>query len=161
MTQPRRPRYRTAARDQVERLTAPRRRAAEARAYAEEWYQALREWHLLERRAELVPSPTPQRRGGRMRVVGCGGIPAPEAWIHGHLMRTPIGEVSERAVARLCEGNEHLERLRAGRGLVSLCREEGGWNRERDAALAYARAVLTLAAALGDERAAKVLPALA
>ena len=147
-------------RDTHERFsTGTREQVRAARAYAEQWYQALREWRVD---SYDVPMPAGSGRGG-VAVLLTSGTPG---MITCTYLQTPLGrEVGEVQAGRTIslwamstipaqrDAGHLLERLRAGQGLASLVDERGGWASPRERALAYAVAVLTLAVTLGDEEA--------
>lgn len=132
---------------------SPRQAQRDARQYAEAWYRAVRDWE--------------RRTNGGMLVIGGGGkhgskrqmTPVVGNWggapygVHHYAeISTPMGWVSEAAIAHRCNMDPLLGRLRAGGGLGSLIHGSGtGWNGQE--AQAYAVAVLALAVSLGDTRA--------
>lgn len=138
-------------------VVGSRQAQRDARAYAELWWQALREWHTF-KGEEVVFSSGPSRTS-RMQVVGIGN------WAGGvgqygsykgaeDMLSTPIGAltVTRVALAITDQASPLLERLRSGKGPDSLIHSNGrGWNGEN--APAYAAAVLALAMALGDTQA--------
>lgn len=150
-------RYETPTR-QVHREWGKREQQREARARAEEWWQALRRWQVRDG-GMLVISGGGPKGGAKRQMTPVVGNWAEKPW--GHCLyteiHTPLGWISERAVARLCSADPLLSRVRGGGGLATLCDERGGWNRNGEQARAYARAVLTLADQLGDERAGSLL----
>lgn len=140
----------------------PRERRREARNYAELWYQALREWRVVESdRVKVYYGPA---KTSRMRVVGVGsgssGGQSGSYWATITQVITPHGSVSESAIAALCNADPFLSRIRAGLALASLIDERGGWASPKGPAVVYALAVLTLATRLGDTRAETHLPQL-
>lgn len=160
MTDRRRPLGTSITRDTHERFsTGTREQVRAARAYAERWYQALREWRVD---SYDVPMAAGSGRGGTA-VLLTSGTPG---MITCTYLQTPLGrEVGEVQAGRTIslwamssipaqrEVGQLLERLRAGQGLASLVDERGGWASPRERALAYAVAVLTLAVTLGDREA--------
>lgn len=138
-----------------------RQQQREVRDYAEAWLQALRAWETKQR-SELVSNRSTAGGGGNMRFIvgqytrGGSSIAA----LTFSEVHTPLGWVSEVAVARLCGADPLLERLRCGGGLATLCQSGGGWHQHRQQAQAYALAVLGMAQELGDERAKTALEAL-
>ena len=150
------------AREVHERFsTGSREQVRAARTYAEQWYQALREWRTFEG-DEVLVSRGPAR-ASRMRVVGIGNW-AGSAGAFGSykdsetMVSTPIGALTATRVALAItdQRSELLERVRAGRGPESLIHQNGrGWNGEN--APAYAAAVLLLATSLGDTHPLKYL----
>ncbi|MFD1734903.1 hypothetical protein ACFSC4_31465 [Deinococcus malanensis] len=66
---------------------------------------------------------------------------------------TPAGWVSEATLARLCNVDPLLGRLRDGHGPQTLLRENGTWVHPTDRAQAYGLAVLIVAENLGEARA--------
>lgn len=126
-----------------------RQQQREARMYAEQWYQALREW-ITVTRSDLVTGDGPRRSSGRQMVpvVGNWGG-SPWSSVTYTLIETPMGRVSQSAVARLCSADEWLSEVQKGEGLATLIHASGrGWAGQR--AREYGRAALQLAAALGD-----------
>jgi hypothetical protein len=68
-------------------------------------------------------------------------------------VRTPMGWISETALALGCNASETLSRTRVGTGMASLIRVTGqGWNGKE--AFGYAVIVLRMASQLGDQTAA-------
>lgn len=141
-------------RETTQALTSGRQQMREARAYAEEWYQALKAWDLAQQ-YEVVPRDlSPKRSSPRQMtpVVGNwsnGGVALRTAQV-----RTPMGWVSESMLSRACNTDPLLGRIRLGVSLVSLIDERGGWASPRDRAVEYAVAVLGVGWTLGDGLAA-------
>ena len=148
-----------AARQEVtEALGSIRQQQRDARAYAERVYQAVRAWETSNNAGELVPSGGPRpSKTSRMQVVGIGQYGGPPcAVLFISRLHLPHGSVSERAAAEICNADPLLGRIRAGGGLATLVQERG-WHQHRADALAYAKSVLQLAEALGDNRAGEAL----
>ncbi|MFC6591691.1 hypothetical protein ACFP81_06475 [Deinococcus lacus] len=148
-------RYRSKAREVHERWKgSQRQQQREAREYAERWWQAIRAWETR-RREELVPR-TALGSGGAGRMVAIvGNYGRGQATLGFTEVKTPIGWLSEAALGRAIteSGCGALERARRGTGLGSLLRDTGRWvTGGADAG----RAVLEIAASLGDERASKM-----
>ncbi|MFT2719723.1 hypothetical protein ACMT4L_06915 [Deinococcus sp. A31D244] len=139
-------------------LGSIRQQQRDARAHAERIYQAVRAWETSSNAGELVPSGGPRTgKTSRMQVVGIGQYGGPPcAVLFISRLHLPHGSVSERAAAEICNADPLLERVRAGGGLATLVQERG-WHQHRADALAYAKAVLRLAAILGDSRADEAL----
>jgi len=126
----------------------------EARAHAEVWLQAVRNWYTRSSGGFLVDGSGPRRaNGSRMQVVGVGGLGGPPiAALHFEQVSTPIGWLSERAVGEAItrSGQPCLERLQKGGGPSTLIDASGRWRTDREATLTCAAAVLALAVELGD-----------
>ncbi|WP_345467906.1 hypothetical protein [Deinococcus carri] len=150
-------RLKLSPRETVQALTSGRQQQREARVHAEAWYQALREWGTVNERGEYLSGAGPRRSSGRMQVVGIGSYGGPPGgFITYSRLHTPLGWVSESNVTALCNADPLLSEVRRGAGLATLMHASGrGWAGER--ARAYARAVLRLAAVLGDPRAGECL----
>lgn len=142
-----------------DRKELPVTKAREIRHHAENWYQALKKWDLIEGET-IQAGPTP-RRGGGMSVAGVGGYslgvkcgPGGGISITSIMLRTPIGPVSASLAAQVVTGHgEALTRLRNDTSLQSLISSNGrGW--KSPTARRYAVMVLDIAANLGDRRAA-------
>ncbi|MFB9994091.1 hypothetical protein ACFFLM_19210 [Deinococcus oregonensis] len=126
-----------------------------ARAHAELWYQALREWETKIRSGVVMPES--HSSGGRMVPVAMGqssGGNMGSSILYAQV-NTPLGWLSERAVsqAMLLASDPMLEPIKKGAGLASLADERGGWHPNKRQAVAYAVAVLTVAQLLGDPEA--------
>lgn len=129
-----------------------------ARQYAEGWWQALRAWEVASRQE---PIPPVGRKGQRVGTSTLGYQQGPNGWIIYRSVSTPIGWISESALARaLSESGDHLEKLRRGTAAQSLCRAEGGWEAPKARFVGYAVQVLELAVSLGDKEALKHLEAI-
>lgn len=144
-------------REVVSALTMGRQVAREARLYANGWYQALHDWETEEPkiwngRYYYDDHDTPPD----VLLVG-SNKPLPTVYL-----RTPAGEFEERSVGRIITAmvqhgttetrqlGQMLDRLRhqPENCMASLLREDGRWERNRERAVRYAVAVLTLAVAL-------------
>ena len=140
----------------------PRQQQRLARAYAEQWYAALREWHVRGQ-SEVISSRnlhTTRPPNDGPQLVGQYTSGGSVTRLHYRQMHTPLGWVSESAISAACNACPLLARLRDGGGPVSLLRETGAFVHPVDRARAYALAVLELAAHLGDERAGSALQTL-
>ncbi|UQN06779.1 hypothetical protein [Deinococcus sp. QL22] len=130
----------------------------EARAYAEAWYQALRDWDTF-RSEEMLTSIGPSRPS-RMRVIvgnWRSGSDGGSDIVSTLMQHTPMGAIPASKVALSIKderGDGLLPRVQAGRGPESLLRETGAWVHPTDRARAYGEAVLELAVKLGDAKAA-------
>lgn len=132
---------------------SPRQQQRDARAYAESWYAALRAWETRSS-GQLVPRDlTPRSSKTRLMQPVVGNWGSGDVLLRHIEVSTPMGWVSEAALSRLCNDNELLSRVRGGGGLERLSDPRGGWHPHKAEALAYARAVLRLATALGDSSA--------
>ncbi|THF88408.1 hypothetical protein E7T09_04160 [Deinococcus sp. KSM4-11] len=140
----------------------PRQLARQARSLAERWYQALRAWDTRIS-SEVLSSnlAPPNGSGGNMRVVGVGNYGLAGATITYSHVHTPLGWISENALAATLRQHDGqlLDRIRAGQGLSTLLHASGrGWAGEQ--ARNYARTALSVAASLGDPEALTCLQAL-
>ncbi|QLG11016.1 hypothetical protein HLB42_09700 [Deinococcus sp. D7000] len=138
-------------------VVGSRQAQRDARAYAELWWQALRDWDTRSDGGDLViGSGQRSPSAGRMQVVGVGnwgGAPTGTVWYT--KLHTPMGWISESAVALAVSGP--LERVRAGGGLATLIHASGrGW--AGGPARTAGAAVLALAVSLGDQTALTHLP---
>lgn len=150
--------YRSKARE-VHRQwqTGTRAQQREARAYAELWWQALREWDA-QSGMEVVSSRNlySTRPPSQNPTVGQYTSGGSITELRFRVLHTPIGLVSESRVAALCNADPLLEEVRRGKGLATLIHASGrGWAGKR--AREYGAAVLGLARDLGDAKAAEVL----
>ena len=130
--------------------TGTRAQQREARYYAEAWWQAIRAWQTKEVR-ELVPRTKVGSGGaGRMTPI-VGNYSRGQAYLTYTEVRTPMGLVSESALARAISesGCPALERARKGSGLRSLLRQDG--YRWADGGDEAAEQILRVAQLLGDE----------
>lgn len=76
----------------------------------------------------------------------------PAGALHYTQVNTPMGWISETALALACNASEVLNRLREGGGRATLMHSNGrGWDGKE--ALGYGVQVLGLAARLGDQTA--------
>lgn len=155
--QRRRVHHKPSSREVVAGITSQRQQMRDARAWAEQWYQALREWDW-KTYGELVPRDLSAKAPSTRQMT-----PVVGNWSAGDVMLktveviTPMGWVSESALARHCNADTLLETVRRGAGLTSLVDERGGWTSPRERAMAYAVSVLKLAAFLGDPKAVTYL----
>ncbi|WP_146202807.1 hypothetical protein [Deinococcus irradiatisoli] len=133
-----------------------------AREYAELWYIALRVWSVRE--VELPPGNAgryyPRDGSTEHLTMGEGGP------IKATYLRTPAGDYTEQEVAQAIKTmtlsgipetvqlGRMLSRLRDERSktMVSLLRD-GGWSSNREGAVRYGVAVLSLAVRLQDPQA--------
>lgn len=129
---------------------SPRQQMRDARNWAEAWYQAIREWKTRTS-AEVVPRTHLGSGGaGRMTVI-VGNYGRGQATLQFSHVWTPLGWLSESAVAQAVSRQGGLDRVRAGTSLSSLIDPCGGWHQEKMRALTYAVAVLAVASDLGDD----------
>lgn len=135
---------------------SPRQAQRDARMYAEQWYQALRDWEW-KNRGELVPRDlAPKCPPKRQMTPVVGNWAAGDVMLPSVRVRTPIGWVNEFALARRCNEDKLLSEVRRGAGLATLHHASGrGWAGKR--AREYGYAVLVLAHNVGDTRAADLL----
>lgn len=143
------------AREITAALTAGRREAKDARAYAESWYQALLAWEIREVKIPYSFHYDPEPDLEFLTLGSNARTPA-------RYLRTPEGEftegevgtiITEMAAAGTVERKllgKMLEKLRHERSNCpgSLLREDGRWHQNRERATRYAVAVLTLAVQL-------------
>ena len=155
------PIHRTHTRVVHDQLTSKDRRERErrARAYAEQYYQALRDWKVYTNGPEEVLSrrdaPVSGSAGARMRPI-LGNWASSPIRVQEYLVHMPPSlkrVVPEPTLAALCNQSPVLSAIREGRTLSSLVDPRGGWHQHKDRAMQLAHAVLTLAYHLGDERA--------
>ncbi|GGK91502.1 hypothetical protein [Deinococcus radiotolerans] len=148
-----------AARQEVtEALGSIRQQQRDARAYAEVWYQALRAWETSETdKVKVYWGPS---KASTMRVVGIGSYSTSgtsqggSAWVGVEMVHLPNGQHRSNLVGVMCSADPLLAEIHRGAGIASLLHHTGrGWAYPSDRAQAYARSVLGLAQALGDERA--------
>ncbi|MBZ9752742.1 hypothetical protein K7W42_18025 [Deinococcus sp. HMF7604] len=151
---------------QVRRLTALRTEHREARLYAQQWYAALRVW------AVHYPTVLPKISYAAFReqghfdalTMGDGGPPQKT------FLRTPAGEISEVEIGQVITDmtlSAVPETVQLGRMLDRLRRHDNScmesllrgtsWSQNRESAVRYAIAVLTLAVRLGDVHAERPL----
>ncbi|GGN44197.1 hypothetical protein GCM10010842_32440 [Deinococcus daejeonensis] len=147
-------------RDTIRRLTAQRTETRDARQYAEQWYQTLRTWdvHFPDVLPKISYAAFRDQGAYDPLTMGEGGPPQKT------YLRTPAGEVSETEVGQIISDmtlstmpdtvllGRMLDRLRRHDNgcMAALLRPDGRWERNREAAMRYALAVLTLAVRLGD-----------
>ncbi|GGR65708.1 hypothetical protein GCM10008959_30040 [Deinococcus seoulensis] len=153
-------------REQIRRLTALRTERRDARQYAQQWYAALHTWDV--HHPDVLPniSYAPFRDQGAFDplTMGDGGPPRKS------YLRTPAGEISEAEVGRLITDmttSRVPETVQLGRMLDRLRRHDhgcmqsllrgGSWSSNREGAVRYAVAVLTLAVRVGDVQAERPL----
>lgn len=150
--------HRSKAREVHDRWQSSKRgQQRQARAYAEAWWQALREWDARAG-AELVSSRNlySTRPPSQNSTVGQYASGGSSTVLTFRVLRTPLGLVSESRVAALCNADPLLEEVRRGAGLATLIHASGrGWAGQR--ARQYGAAVLGLARDLGDTQAAEIL----
>lgn len=155
--------------EQIRRLTAQRTEHREARLYAQEWYRVLRAWEVR------YPDVLPKMNYAAFReteyseaiTMGEGGPPQKTYLLTpaGEISETEIGQVistmAQSSVPDVVQLGRMLDRLRRDRNgcAKSLLREDGRWERNREGALRYAVAVLSLAVRLGDVHAERPLHA--
>lgn len=149
-------------------ITAGRQQAREARLFANDWYQALLAWETREVKLggsfHYEDHDTPPD----LLLVG-SNRPLPTVYL-----MTPAGEFDEANVGRLItemarqgtvetqQLGQMLDRLRhqPENCMASLLREDNRWERNRERAVRYAVAVLTLAVALRVQEAEAPLRAM-
>lgn len=141
-----------------------RQQQRDARAHAEVWYQALRAWETSE--TDKVKVHYGPAKASTMRVVGIGNYSTSGTgqggsfWAGVEMVHLPNGLHRSNLVGGMCSADPLLSELHRGAGLATLMHASGrGWAGAR--ARAYARAVLGLAVALGDEQARTHAQALA
>lgn len=133
-----------------------RERERRARDYAEQYYQALREWKVYATGPEETLSrrdaPVSGSAGTRMRPIlgnwasGPIRVQAYEVQLPPH----PRRAVPEPTLAALCNANKVLSAIRDRTTLGTLVDPRGGWHPNTNRAKQLAHAVLTLAFHLGD-----------
>jgi hypothetical protein len=148
------------AREVTAALTASRREAKNARAYAESWYQALLAWEIREVKIPYSFHYDPEPELDFITLGSNVRTPA-------RYLRTPEGEFTEGEVGTIITGmteagtverkllGKMLDKLRQERSNCpgSLLREDGRWHQNRERATRYAVAVMTLAVQLRVEAA--------
>lgn len=151
--------------EQIRRLAAQRTGHRETRLYAEECYRALRKWEVR------YPTVLPRISYAAFReleyadpiTMGEGGPPQKTYLLTsaGEISETEIGQVISTMAQSSVPDVVQLDRLRRDRNgcAASLLREDGRWERNREGALRYAVAVLSLAVRLGDVHAERPLQA--
>ncbi len=131
------------------------------RAYAEEWYRALRGWEVSLPAVPVARVSYDFARGFEpISTMGEGGPDLPTA------LHTPAGQMREVEVGRMITSmaaspvhdrqaaGQLLERVRSAlTAPTSLLREDGRWASPAPRMAGYAVAVLTLAVAMGDSEA--------
>lgn len=131
----------------------------DARALAEAWLQALREWDVHQTTRVISSRTASGGGGGNMRfMVGqyTSGSGSVSAGLSVRELSTPVGWVAESAVVRRCAADPLLSEVQEGRGLATLIHASGrGWAGQR--AREYAAVLLALAHNLGDTKATEVL----
>lgn len=153
-------------RDTIRRLTAQRTETRDARQYAEQWYQTLRTWDVH------FPDVLPKMSYAAFRdqgaydplTMGEGGPPQKT------YLRTPAGEISETEIGQIITDmtlSTLSDTVLLGRMLDRLRRHDNAcmesllrgtsWSQNRESAIRYAVAVLTLAVRLGDVHAERPL----
>lgn len=123
---------------------------SEARAYAQAWWQAIREWDTRSNGGILVLGERGHSGSGRQMVPVVGNWQSTPYGIHRFdQVNTPMGWISETALSLACNASEVLSKLRDGGGMGSLIHSSGqGWNGKE--ALGNGVLVLGMAARLGD-----------
>lgn len=131
-----------------------RQQQRDARVYAASWWRAIREWETRLSGGLLVVGERSRSGTGRQMVPVVGNWSStPSGALRYTQVSTPMGWISETALALACNANETLGRTRAGTGMASLIRVTGqGWNGKE--AFGYAVIVLGMATQLGDQTAA-------
>lgn len=153
-------------RDTIRRLTAQRTETRDARQYAEQWYQTFRTWDVH------FPDVLPKMSYAAFRdqgaydplTMGEGGPPQKT------YLRTPAGEISETEIGQIISDmtlSTLPDTVQLGRMLDRLRRHEHAcmesllrgtsWSQNRESAIRYAVAVLTLAVRLDDVHAERPL----
>lgn len=144
--------------------------ALATRAYAEQWYQTLREWRVTTLTTPGVAIGSPH--GARFQIVGSGtagggyggvgtlrteriALPSLGDWAP-HLVGRAITDMTLSEIPETVQLGRMLERIRAETSPQSLVRD-GGWAWPRERTARYAVAVLTLAVRLGDHHAQEPL----
>lgn len=151
-TTPARPIHRRTDLDSHARQQLDRTAERQARAHAERWYQALRQWRPISRPGDKVEKLTVSSGGGNMVAVTGNWASAPR-YLDRCTIDTPIGEKNAQDLAALCNADPTLSDIRAGVTLATLSDPRGGWNRYKQSAVQYAHVVLCLAFYLGDPHA--------
>lgn len=148
-------------RETIAALTVGRTQAREARQYAEAWYQALRAWDVREVTIPHSFHYEPSEDGPEFLTLG-SNAPLPTRYL-----QTPIGEFTEGEIGALIttmsrspipeqkQLGKMLDKLRHERGTAMATLLQGGssWHQNRERAVRYAVAVLTLAVQVRDEAA--------
>ena len=127
-----------------------RQQQRDARAYAEGWWQAIREWDTRSNGGILVLGERGRSGSGRQMVPVVGNWQSTPYGIHRFdQVNTPMGWISETALSLACNASEVLSKLRDGGGRATLLHSNGrGWDGKE--ALGYGVQVLGLAVRLGD-----------
>lgn len=155
----------TRARQTVEQLTSGREHQRAARLYAERWYSALYYWDVREVKIPYSFHYDSDDSGPEV-LTAASGARKPTRYL-----QTPAGEFTEGEVGAIItqmaragtvetmQLGKMLDRLRHERStcMASLLREDGRWERNREAATRYAVAVLTLAVRLRVQEAERPL----
>jgi len=149
-------------RQQIEKLTAQRTERRDTRLYAEGWYNALYMWDVRE---EKVLSSFHYEPHSEVEFLTSGDAPAPIRYL-----KMPVGEFTEGEVGSIITQMEESpvpETKQLGKMLGRLRREQStcmgsllrgrAWSQNRESAVRYAVAVLTLAVRLGDVHAERPL----
>jgi hypothetical protein len=165
MTPERRRLGQTRTRETVQQLTAPREQNRAARLYAQQWYVALRAWDVREVKIPYSFHYDTDESGPEL-LTAASGARKPTRYL-----QTPAGEYTEGEVGAIItqmtlsgtveavQLGKMLDRLRHERNtcMIGLLREDGRWERNREAASRYAVAVLTLAVRLRVQEAEQPL----
>ena len=135
-----------------------------ARAHAEAWLKTVRNW---ETRAATIRLPKMNYAAfrpnpdfstlGEIGVADARVLHTPAGEIYEGRIADKISEWERSAIPEQRQIGEVLHKLRRGAGPASLLRD-GGWAFPRQRSAAIAAALLTLAAAFGDEAATRYLP---
>lgn len=145
--------------EQIRRLTAQRTEHREARLYAEQWYRVLRAWEV--RYPDVLPKMSYaafwEPEYSDPITMGEGGTPQKT------YLLTPAGEVSETEIGQVISTMAQSrvpDVVQLGRMLDRLRRDRNGcaesllrgtsWSQNKEQAMRYAVAVLSLAVRLGD-----------
>ena len=123
-----------------------------ARAHAERWYQAIRQWHPIVRPGDKVEKLTVNSGSSNMIAVTGNWASSPK-YLDARTIHTPIGDKNEQNLAAICNADPTLSAIRAGQTLATLVDPRGGWHPHKNNALQYAHVVLCLAFYLGDPQA--------
>ncbi|ULH15997.1 hypothetical protein MF271_05020 [Deinococcus sp. KNUC1210] len=161
---PNRKRYVGKGRQSTLQLTSTRTEQRDARQYAEQWYSALLYWDVREVK---IPYSFHYDDGTGPEMLTAGN----NARTPTRYLRTPAGEFTDGEVGTMItemtrsgtveakQLGKMLEKLRYERSrcMATLLREDGTWGRNREAAVRYAVAVLTLAVRLRVQEAERPL----
>lgn len=135
---------------QVHREWGKREQQREARALAEEWWQALRRWELKPGEEITAYYGNPKPSGMRLVGIAMGSAVGNSYTTNVEMVALPCGLREASKVGQLCAANPHLAELYRGAGLATLLHSNGrGWASQR--ARECGQAVLALASALGGD----------